>query len=564
MLDGQLDRARASPPSSILDLSSTNHGVGVCFLLIFKKEGGTLADLTLVSGDAVFSTSISEKGLEGCVYKPPSRKSLKTNDHIAKIGQALEAVAACDAAVAAAAAGGGGSPSSATATTAAPKVTATLALEIGGKDSAKLTVKEVKSLGAVDLAVVTLPATNETGDGSLLRRLLLGAVVEAHKRTHGAEAMRRDRDKARKEQVKVQGLLDGAIRDKRKTVTNILEKAVLVVNAKKDRIDQLEEKIERLEENGGGSGDEEASICGSGGSRGGEGDDDVRADDDEGRAPPPATGTKRKGKATASRAQLPGARGSEASGQNKGLGSGSSGKDDDDANTPKGTTAAGGGTSSPSARRPGRGRGGGAKVKIKAEPELGTGGGALATPMGTQELSQDELLELVDSKVKTEGAGAVSVDRNYTGNDTSRRRNQRGGGGSGSSLKHPRDSSSSSSSSEEEEEDGMGDGGCREAAMYVGNLGDTSESEDDGCAGQASQRVRRRRKIKKSGETVAGFKGSSSGGGSSSSVRGSGTAVATGHTSGGGSGSGAATESKGRGFWEELTADSDEDLAGLK
>lgn len=54
------------------------------------------------------------------------------------------------------------------------------------------------------------------GGGSLLRGLLLGAVAEAHKRTKGAEAMGRDRDKARKEQAKVQGLLDGAIRDKRK------------------------------------------------------------------------------------------------------------------------------------------------------------------------------------------------------------------------------------------------------------------------------------------------------------------------------------------------------------
>ena len=52
--------------------------------------------------------------------------------------------------------------------------------------------------------------------GALLRGLLLGAVVEAHKRTKQAEAMERNRDRARREQVKVQGLLDGAIRDKRK------------------------------------------------------------------------------------------------------------------------------------------------------------------------------------------------------------------------------------------------------------------------------------------------------------------------------------------------------------
>lgn len=56
----------------------------------------------------------------------------------------------------------------------------------------------------------------KVGGGSLFRGLLLGAAAEAHRRTKEAEAMGRDRDKAHKEQVKVQGLLDGAIRDKRK------------------------------------------------------------------------------------------------------------------------------------------------------------------------------------------------------------------------------------------------------------------------------------------------------------------------------------------------------------
>lgn len=80
-----------------------------------------------------------------------------------KVGQALEAVAAADAVVDAVSgdgAGGGGSPSSATTTTTVPKA-ATLALEIAGKDSAKLTVKEVKPLGSVDLAAVTLPVVDE-------------------------------------------------------------------------------------------------------------------------------------------------------------------------------------------------------------------------------------------------------------------------------------------------------------------------------------------------------------------------------------------------------------------
>lgn len=78
-----------------------------------------------------------------------------------QVGQALEAVAAADAAADAAAAGADDPPSSAkTTTTAVPKA-ATLALEIASKDSAKLTLKEVKSLGAVDLAVVTLPIVAE-------------------------------------------------------------------------------------------------------------------------------------------------------------------------------------------------------------------------------------------------------------------------------------------------------------------------------------------------------------------------------------------------------------------
>lgn len=71
------------------------------------------------------------------------------------MGQALEAVAAADAAADAAGGAADGPPQSAAT---AGKAAATLALEIVGKDSAKLTLKEVKSLGAVDLAVVTLPA----------------------------------------------------------------------------------------------------------------------------------------------------------------------------------------------------------------------------------------------------------------------------------------------------------------------------------------------------------------------------------------------------------------------
>lgn len=81
------------------------------------------------------------------------------------MGQALEAVAAADAAAHAATGGGADgslSPAVARTTAAVPKAAATLALEISGKDySAKLTVKEIKPLGAVDLAVVTLPSVNE-------------------------------------------------------------------------------------------------------------------------------------------------------------------------------------------------------------------------------------------------------------------------------------------------------------------------------------------------------------------------------------------------------------------
>jgi len=83
------------------------------------------------------------------------------------VKQALKAVATAASAADAADAGGGGGggPPSAATASAGPK--ATLAWEIvagkdgGGGDSAKLTVKEVKKVGAIDLAVITLPAVKE-------------------------------------------------------------------------------------------------------------------------------------------------------------------------------------------------------------------------------------------------------------------------------------------------------------------------------------------------------------------------------------------------------------------
>eukprot|EP00752_Nemacystus_decipiens_P008252 g7379.t1 len=561
MADEPLEGAGASPPSFILDLSSSQGGGGVCFLLVYKKKDGALADLALVSGNAVFSTRTDQEGLEGCVYKPQSRKSLKTKDHIAKVGQALEAVAAADAAVDAAAGAVGGSdppPSATTTTPAMSKKAATLALEIVGTDSAKLIVKEVKSLGAVDLAVVTLPIVNEAG-GSLLRGLLLGAVVETHKRTKEAGAMGRDRDKARREQVKVQGLLEGAIRDKRKTVTNILEKAVLVVNAKKDRIKELEEKIEMLEDNDGGSrdGDQESSISGGGGSSEEEKEEDEVHTDDDGRTLPPGTGNKRKGKAAA-RAEASEPRGAKPTNGGKGNNDGSarSGSTATTASRGEGSRAGGRGSSPPGAKGPGRGRGGGGDVRVKSEPKLGAGGGALATPMGTQELSQDELLELVDGKVKT-------GDHDDYGNDTSRRRKQRDGGGNGTGLKRPRDSGGpQDKDDDEDEDDGFGTGvGGSEAALYVGDLGGSTDSDDDGNAGPASQRIRRRKKIKKSSTTAAAAQGGSHGGGDGGGGSGG---VAAGLSDGGGGTKSEPPASTGTSIWDALTADSDEELAGLK
>lgn len=54
------------------------------------------------------------------------------------------------------------------------------------------------------------------GGGPLLRALLLGAVRKAHKRTRDAEEMRRDRDRAVEEKVRVQELLDSTLRNKEK------------------------------------------------------------------------------------------------------------------------------------------------------------------------------------------------------------------------------------------------------------------------------------------------------------------------------------------------------------
>lgn len=81
------------------------------------------------------------------------------------MGQALEAVAAANVVIYSAGDRGGGSRSSAETTAAVPKAAmpaATLALEVASdKGLAKLAVKEVKPLGAVDLASVTMPVLNE-------------------------------------------------------------------------------------------------------------------------------------------------------------------------------------------------------------------------------------------------------------------------------------------------------------------------------------------------------------------------------------------------------------------
>lgn len=169
------------------------------------------------------------------------------------------------------------------------------------------------------------------------------------------------------------------------------------------------------------------------------------------------------------------------------------------------------------------------------------------TPNG-QELSQDELFDLVDAKVKTEVAGVDSGD----GDNGKDRRNPRVGGGGGSGLKHalgpggPEKNFGGDDAGEKEEDDvGVGAGGS-EAALYVGNLGDSSGSDEDGNAVQASRRVRRRKKVKKNDTTAAAAQGgnSSSGGGGGGVGSASGAGAAAGHRDAGGGASGRDTGNK--------------------
>ena len=65
----------------------------------------------------------------------------------------------------------------------------------------------------------TVPPAKGEGQNTgliVLQRILLGSVKETYKKAREAEDMRRDRARAREEQIKVQQLLDSTIRDKRK------------------------------------------------------------------------------------------------------------------------------------------------------------------------------------------------------------------------------------------------------------------------------------------------------------------------------------------------------------
>ncbi|CAB1119080.1 unnamed protein product [Ectocarpus sp. CCAP 1310/34] len=320
------------------------------------------------------------------------------------------------------------------------------------------------------------------GGGPLLRALLLGAVRKAHKRTRDAEEMRRDRDRAVEEKVRVQELLDSTLGNKEKTISSILERAALVINAKKTRITTLEFEIQQLEQSGRGDseGGEDASSGNDSNdddeyrdeSKGGrEGDDDPG---DEG-TPPPGTGKgKAKGKGKAENAQ-PRAGVTPATASSK-----PSDKDAGRVTTGGGQKWGGG---SPTGKGGGAGRGG-INVKVKTEPGfMGAGGGALAVPLGTQEVSGEDLSKVVDAKIKLEG------------ND--------GRDGSGANRKRSRPQGSVSPSPNEpgfRDPDAAGgdsgsggrSGGAREAAMYLGSDDDEGIDEHRTLAKSRRRRVRKK------------------------------------------------------------------------
>ncbi|CAM9565433.1 unnamed protein product [Ectocarpus sp. 4 AP-2014] len=481
--------AAASPPSFTLDLGKRRGDQFDCFLLGYKRDDGSLDDLALVSGNAVYSAG---SGLKSCVHKPLSKKQLTAEVHLSKVLCALESVAAAASSPAyaggsAASEGSSGIPSNSNSggpVATASSTTAVIMLEKVEKD-AVLTVKEVSKVGPVKLATVTLPSLGHEagGGGSLIRALLLGAVRKAHKRTRDAEGMRRERDRAVEEKVRVQELLDSTLRNKEKTISSILERAALVINAKKARITTLEFEIQQLEQSGRGD-----SEGGEGASSGydSNGDDEYRDESkggqegdgdpgDEG-TPPPGNGkSKSKGKGKAVNAQPRGAGVAPAA---------ASSKPND---TEAGRVATGGGQKgvggSPSGKGGGAGRGG-VKVKAKTEPAfMGAGGGALAVPIGTQEVSGEDLSIVVDAKIKLEG----NDGRDGSGANRKRSRPQ---GSVSPSPNEPvfRDSHAAGGDS------GSGGrrGGAREAAMYLGSDDDEGIDEDRTPAKSRRRRVRKK------------------------------------------------------------------------
>ncbi|CAM9221991.1 unnamed protein product [Ectocarpus fasciculatus] len=480
--------ATASPPTFTLDLGKRRGGQSDCFLLGYKRDDGSLDDLALVSGTAVYSAG---SGLKSCVQKPLSKKQLTAEVHLSKVLCALESVAAAvsspaDAAGSASTEGSGGIPSSSNSggpVATASSNTAVIVLEKVEKD-AVLTVKEVSKVGPIKLATVTLPSMGHEagGGGPLLRALLLGAVREAHKRTTDAEIMRRDRDTAAEEKVRVQELLDSTLRNKEKTISSILERAALVINAKKTRITSLEFEIQQLEENGGGD-SEEGEDAPSGNDS--DGDDEYRDKNNGGRegdrdlgdggTPPPGNGKgKVKARGKAANAPPRGAGVAPAAASSKPI-------DQDAGRAPTGGRHEGvGGSPSETGGSAGRREG---KVKVKTEPGfMGAGGGALAVPIGTQEVSGEDLSSVVDAKIKLEG------------NDSR--------GGSGANRKRSRPHSSLSASPNEpgfrDSDTAGGDGnsggrrgGAREAAMYLGS------DDDDGMDEERTPAKSRRRRVRK-------------------------------------------------------------------
>ncbi|CAM9600262.1 unnamed protein product, partial [Ascophyllum nodosum] len=347
-------------PSVIMELKNEGSRSD-CFLLGYtSRSSASFAELVVVTASAVY------KGGTSCVEKPAAKKKLGNEEHLSRVLATVLAASSM-----ASADGVSGSPSD-------NRATAALTLKLTNEE-AVVEVKEALKGGSsfVLLAIIRLPIINEA---AIPTGLLLEVVRAAHRRGHEAEKTRRELEKVRLEQTRFKQLLDSAVRDKRKVVQKILERAALVVNAKKVMIANLQDQ-ESDDEGSGGEGwdgvDNDGVPAGTG---------DNEADQAIRPAEPKRTSER------LSRVSM-----SSPSRAGKILRS-----PDSAARVVPGAVR----------KSPARGRGG----KLKLEPDidlvssLKEGGDPLSVPLGTQEVSGGDLLRQFAGKRGHGGGVACDVD----------------------------------------------------------------------------------------------------------------------------------------------------------